>query len=190
VKRLSRRDRVLLATWAAVVVILAVVVALVLPVRRQWRKVSSEVLGLQRAIAEAATMYRQAPQLTKEIANLRATAHALSRSDSEVGSAIIKQVDQLSKDLGVRLLSIRPGEPQVVESCRKHTVVFEVECDFSRIARMLYQLEQAPPQLWVEGVEISSERMAGEEVRAKLTVAAYTLTGSTESGRQGQVRAP
>ena len=179
-RRLSRRDRVLLAIWAAVVVVLALVIAVALPMRMRWKTLDGEVLSLQRTIAEAAAMYRQAPELTKEIKELGDTARALSRSGKEVGPTLIKEVDQLTKDLGIRLLSVRPGEPQTLEQCRKHTAVFEVECDFAGVARMLYELEQPPHPLWVEGVEISSDRTAENEVRAKVSVAVYTLRSASE----------
>lgn len=179
-KRLSRRDRVLLAIWAAVVVALAVVIGVALPIRSRWKKLDGEVLSLQRTVADAAAMYRQAPELTKEIQKLRDTAHALSRSGEQVGPLIIREVDRLTSDLGIRLLSVRPGEPQTLEQCRKHTAVFEVECDFAGIARMLYELELPPHPLWVEGVEISSDRTAANEARAKVSVAVYTLRSASE----------
>ena len=179
-KRLSRRDRVLLAIWAALLLALALVIGVALPMRSRWRKLDGEVLSLQRKIADAAAMYRQAPELRGEIKELRDTAQALSRPGEQVGPLIIREVDQLTKDLGIRLLSVRPGESQTLEQCRKHTAVFEVECDFADIARMLYELEQPPHPLWVEGVEISSDRTADNEVRAKVSVAVYTLRSASE----------
>jgi hypothetical protein len=45
---------------------------------------------------------------------------------------------------------------------------------------MLYELEQPPHPLWVEGVEISSDRTASNEARAKVSVAVYTLRSASE----------
>ena len=179
-KRLSRRDRVLLTAWGAAVVALALVVGVALPIRSRWKRLDSEVIGLQRAIADAAAMYQQAPALEQEIGELRGLNQVLSRSGKDVGPAVIKEVDQLTRDLDIRLVSLRPGEPQNLEQFRKHTAVFEVECDFAGVAEMLYELEQPEHPLWVEGVEISSDRTADNEVRAKVSVAVYTPQPASE----------
>jgi len=92
-----------------------------------------------------------------------------------VGPTIIREIDEITRDSRLRLIGVRPGEPEELESCRKHTAVFEVEADFARIANLLYRLERPPYQLWVEGVDINSERTTGNQVRAKVSIAVYTL---------------
>ncbi len=179
-KPLSRRDRVLVVVWVAAVVVLAVVVGLVLPMRGRWVRLNDDVLRLQQQIAKAAAMYRQTPEMRIEVEQLRETAQALSRPDSDIGPVMIRQVDQLAKAMAVRLLSIRPGEPETLEGCTKHTAVFEVEGDFEGVARMLYDLERPPLQLWVEGVVIGSDRTAESAVRATVSVAVYTLRSGSE----------
>lgn len=179
-KPLSRRDRVLLVVWAAAVVVVAVVVGLVLPMRGRWVRLNRDVVRLQQQIADAAAMYRQAPELIIETKQLRETAQALSRSGKDVSPVVIREVDQLTKSLAIRLLSIRPGEPETLEGYTKYTAVFEVEGDCEGLARMLYELERPPLQLWVEGAEISSDRTAERQVRAKVSVAVYALRSGSE----------
>jgi len=189
-RAVSPRDRMLLVVWTAAVVVLAVVVGLVLPVRGRRSRLNSDIVRLQQQIAEASAMYRQAPELRMETKELRETAQALSRSGKDVSPVMIREVDRLTKDLGISLLSIRPGEPETLEGCSKYTAVFEVECDFPRVARMLYELERPPLHLWVEGAEISSDRTAENVVRAKVSVAVYTLPQQSAPALGGRAPLP
>lgn len=182
-RRLSHRDRVLLASSLGALVAAALLFGVVLPMREASAKVAADLAGLKVKLAEAEAMYRQAPAARREVARLQADAKELSRPDRDVSPDMIRQIDQLTKDLGLRLMNLRPGQPQRAGECEKYSASFEVESDVGRIARLLWELEQPPRPLWVEGVEVSSELGGSSSLRATVNVAVYTLKPRGEQRR-------
>ncbi len=179
-RKMSRRDRILLGVWAAGLVIAALAIGVARPMQKRWSSLKRDIASLQKSISEAEAMYRETPAVEAEAAQLGAVVNTLSRPSDEVGPAMIREIDQLTRELGVQLLTLRPGDVKDLDVCKKHTAVFEVESDFGRMTRLLYRLEEPPLRLWVEGVEISSDRTPENKVRAKVSVAAYTVEPTGE----------
>ncbi len=179
-RKLSGRDRILLTAWLAGLVLLALVIGVARPMHARWRGLKKDIATLRQSIAVATAMYRETPAVETEVAELAQIVSTLSRPADEVGPAMIREIDRLTGELGVQLLTLRPGDVEDLDVCRKHTAVFEVESDFPRIVRLLYRLERPPLRLWVEGVDLTSDRTPENKVRAKISVAAYTVETSAE----------
>jgi len=175
VRRLSRRDRMVLICSLGTLAALALVFGVALPMREASARVGTEVAQLRQKIAEAEDMYAQAAAVRQEVAKLRGRVKRLSRPDKGVSANMIRQMDELTGDLGVRLINVRPGQPQRAGACRKHTASFEVESDLRALARLLWEIEQPPNPMWVEGLEISSEVGGGRAMRTTLNVAVYSV---------------
>jgi Tfp pilus assembly protein PilO len=171
---------VLLAVLVSALLGAALVFAVIMPMARAATTASAEAAGLRGKLASAEAVYRQGPSVRQEIAKLTTVAKELSRPDRDVGPDMIRQIDQLTKDLGLRLLNVRPGQPERVGQCGKYTASFEVESDLERIARMLWELEQGPSPLWVEGVEVNAQSGGASGLRATIGVAVYTLKARGE----------
>jgi len=180
VRRLSPRDRVLLFSSVAMLVVLALLFGVTLPMNDRMGKAAGEVSKLRRELAEAAAMYQQSPALRQEIGKLRSTATELSRPDADVGPDMIREIDRMAKDLGLTLINVRPAQPEAEGDCGKYAATFEVQSDYARLMRLLWELEQPPHPLWVEGVQISSERGGPGEMRTRISVAVYTLKPPSE----------
>jgi hypothetical protein len=165
----------LLAALLGALVVTALIVGLMLPMRARWGKAGRRVSLMESRIADAVAMYKQAPSLMREVSRLEQVANGIASPDKTVGPGMVRRIETLTKAGGMTLLNIIPSEPQELEGSFKHTALFEVEARFDRVARLLWDLEQPPNELWVESVTINSDQTTNENVRATIGVSVYTL---------------
>ena len=111
---------------------------------------------------------------TGRVDHLDITARQVARQ------AVMRDISQLSSDLGLRLTSIRPDEPESIQNSVRYPLTFRVEADFAHIVRLLYELEQPPHRLWVEGIEIGPGPRGQAEPSALVHVATYTVRPASE----------
>jgi Tfp pilus assembly protein PilO len=95
--------------------------------------------------------------------------------------AVMREVSQLSRDLGLRLTSIKPGEPESVQDCIRYPLTFRVEADLAHIVRLLYEVEQPEHRLWVEGLEIGPGPRGGSDLAATVHTATYAVRSTREA---------
>ncbi|MCJ7797041.1 MAG: type II secretion system protein M, partial [Thermoleophilia bacterium] len=102
-----------------------------------------------------------------------------------VMSGMVGEIEKLSKELGVTLTSIRPGEVESADGSTRHPVTLKVEADLGKIVRLLYELEQPSRRLWVEGMEIASPRQTEGKLTGTVYVAAYSPLPESEAENAG-----
>ncbi len=180
-RQLSPREKTLVAFAATALVVLAYVFGLLLPERRALGEARLRQAQLKDQLAQAELMYREAAAAQQQIGGLKARSQGIMFSSSDVPSGMITQIENLSKELGVAVTTIRPGDPESADGSTRHPAVFKVEADLGKIVRLLYELEQPGRRLWVEGVEISSVRQTGGALSATIYVAAYSPSHGSEA---------
>jgi len=173
--RISRRDRVLFAAAVAAVAGFLIVLLVVIPMRARARSLAAEATTLAAKIDGALQMYRQMPAAEEDVKKLRGKTAELFWPETDVTPEVIREVSQLSSDLGIRLSSIRPSAPEKVGNGLRHPVTLRMETDFPHVVRLLYELEQRPHCLWVEGVEISPGSRGSSQLGVLVHVATYSL---------------
>jgi Tfp pilus assembly protein PilO len=167
-------------TAALVPVVLLVVLALVIvPMRSTSARLDRAAAELRGKIAQADAMYRQLPAMQQQVVELQKRIDSLSRSQANPTPDVVREIGRLTLQYGLRLSSIRPAEPQTGDTYTKYTTTFEVQSRLDNLVRLLYELEQPPYNLWVEGVEIGTEQGSSAGLRATVMVAVYT--GKTAS---------
>lgn len=179
-RRLSRRERGLIAAAVAALVIFVYAFGLLLPMRDRAQKLAQQEASLDRKIAEAERMYRGVPELVADIARLRRQVDRLMFQAEETPVAMVQELDGLASDLGMTVTSVDPGDPEQVAGCVRYPMTLKVDSDFASLMRLLYALEQPEHRLWVEGVEITSARRGAGELGATFYVAAYAAGKESE----------
>jgi len=175
-RRASRRERLLIALGLVVLIGLALGFFVVVPMRDSSRALAREEQSLEAKIEEALRMYQQLPAATEEAKQLRASETAAFRPGAEdMTPQVVREISQLTTDLGLALTSVIPGEPESLESATRYPITFHVESGLAPIVRLLYELEQRPRQLWVEGVAISPGPRGGSQFLAVVNIATYGL---------------
>jgi hypothetical protein len=171
------RERVLVIAAAAVLVVFVLVFAVALPMVDRAGRLAADTKELTDRIAEASRMYEGLPAMREESVSLAAEVGDLTKSRADVA----RELDGLTSDLGIRLVSVRPEDPEPVAGCLKHVTTFNVETDYAHMVRLLYELEQPEHRLWVEEVRISPPRRGADELQVLITVAAYVVGVTEES---------
>jgi hypothetical protein len=180
VRTLSPRERVLLVVGAIAAVGFVCIFGLILPMRDSAGKLAQTAASLRAKVKEANRMYSEVPKVVEEIATLRADTLGLMFDAADARVGVMREIDRLAAELDLTVASLRPGEAEAVAGCVKYPTTFVVESDFSRLVRLLYELEQPDHRLWVEGVEITASRTGGGRLRATLHVAAYVAAPRSE----------
>lgn len=171
---LSGRERFLVIIAGVAVVVFALAFGVILPMAGRARTLADEEAALRRAIAEAAEMYESAPVMRAEVEEMRATAARLMYPRENVEVAVVREIDGLASELGLRLANVRPpGEPASIADCTKYTMTFKADATFAKAVRLLYELERPERRLWVEEIDIGRSREAGVELQVSVQVAAY-----------------
>jgi Tfp pilus assembly protein PilO len=177
-KRLPSQDRTLIVLGLVAVAAVLALLVVVLPLRAKARQLSREAEALQAKIGEAETMYGRFPTEAARLANLEKQIGSVCRPQANPSPEVVREIQQLSSDLGLQLISVRPSEPTVGEGYTKFATTFELQASFADIVRLLYELETPPHSLWVDAAEITSDQGGGADLRATVTVAAYVHTAA------------
>jgi Tfp pilus assembly protein PilO len=156
------------------------VLFVVIPMRDRARSLAAQSATMTAKIEQAARMYQQMPAVEEEVKKLQAKTAEVLRPDRDVTPEVIRDVSQLSNDLGIQLSSIRPSEPVKVGNGLRHPVSVRFETDFPHVARLLYELEQGPHRLWVEGIEISPGSRGSDLLGVIVHVATYSLKSASK----------
>jgi Tfp pilus assembly protein PilO len=185
VKRLSARERVLLVAAGGTLIILVLVFAVMLPMLDRGVTLTARTRQLSARMERALSVYRTMPQTEKQLAALREEIGRVVRGETAAAEEVVRDIDHLTADLGLRLESLRPGKAERVSGCVRYPATFDVVSGYASIVRLLYALEQPEHRLWVEAVKISPSGGSENELRASVRVVAYTLEGSSEEGDAG-----
>jgi len=180
-RQLAPREKALVAFAVTALVIFAYVFGLLLPERRALGDARRWQGQLKDQLAQAELMYREAAAAQQQVAALGAQSQSIMFGSSDVQSGMVTEIEKVSKELGVAVTSIRPGDPDSADGSTKHPAVFKVETDLGNIVRLLYELEQPGRRLWVEGVEITSARKTGGALAATIYVAVYSPSHESEA---------
>lgn len=175
-KRLPSQDRTVVVVGLVAVASVVAMLGLVLPLRNKAGQLRRETRALQAKIDDAAAMYRRLPTERARLAGLGKQIEDLCRRQPDPSPQVVREIEQLTSDLGVQLVTVRPSEPTTGEGYTKFATTFEVQASFANIVRLLYDLETPPHSLWVDSTEITSDQAGGADLRATVTVAVYVHT--------------
>lgn len=175
-KRLPSQDRTLVALGLVAAAAVLSLLVFVLPLRSKAAQLAREAQGLQAKIDDAATMYRRLPTEVARLGSLQERIRSTCRPQANPGPEVVREIERLSSELGLQLVSVHPSEPTVSEGYAKFATVFEVHASFADIVRLLYELETPPRALWVDAANITSDQAGSADLRATVTVAVYVHT--------------
>jgi hypothetical protein len=174
VRRLSPRERFLIAVAAAALIGFGLVFGLILPMAGRAATLARDEAEYREIIAEAASMYAAVPAIEAEVGDLRSEAARLMFPREEAKVAIVHEIDELAAEVGIRLIRVMPpGDPEPAAGCLKYSASFRADSSFAEAIDLLYKLERPDRRLWVEGVEIISARGAGDELQVNVQLAVY-----------------
>jgi Tfp pilus assembly protein PilO len=180
-RQLTPREKVVLVIGAAALLIFGYVFGILAPARRSLARTRGELAQLTDQLDQARRMYEDALAARQQIGALKQQSQALMFPSADVQSGMVREIEKLSKELGVTVTSIRPGEAESADGSTRHPAVLKVDADLGKIVRLLYELEQPSRRLWVEGVEVAAARKGENTLTATIYVAAYSPARESEA---------
>jgi Tfp pilus assembly protein PilO len=172
-RTLTQQQKQGLGIAVGAAVLLGYFLLLLLPAQRAAGKASRELLRTTTQLTEAEQMYRESLAAKTELAELRKQATSAYLTAPDIQASAIKEIERLTRELNITLVSIRPGEMETKDGSSKHPIEIKLESDLGRIVQFLYDLEKPERRLWVEGVEITSAKQTGDTLSATVYLAVY-----------------
>jgi hypothetical protein len=120
--------------------------------------------------------------LERSAKGIQAQIDSLSLPGENPTPEIVREIERLTHDQQVELAYIHPSDPEILDTSTKYAATFEVRASLDRLVGLLYAVEKSPHSLWVEGVEIGSDRGEASVLRTSITVAVYTSRAASKAG--------
>ena len=191
-KRLSRRERVLLWICLGVVGGFAALIFVIGPLMDSQYRLSSEIRQQTRKLDEAELAGRRLEALGRETKELETEIAGAVREGSDLGPLVLRELGIIASQLDLRFSSVHPLDPEEKQGLRRYPFQLELDAPFPEFTRFLFELETPEHSLFIERVDIGPAHREPGSVHAKVRVAAYgALTAEEEKqAREGDSRRP
>lgn len=170
VARLAPRERVMVASAAAVVAAFVVLTT--------WVGVASAIGAREQRIDAKTQMLSQIGKLTQGYRQVQAERAALEARLRGPPVQLMSFVSQAGAQAGIEVNDLRPGTPGTGEGVVEESVeVSLARLDLPRLARLLDALERGPGLVKVRRLRVTTRSDDPALVDATLLVATYRLKG-------------
>lgn len=102
-------------------------------------------------------------------------------SDEEEIADILREIESLSRPIGLRILNIKPLPIDDQGFYKKYTVQLETEGEMVRIGKFLYRLQTSPKLLEVQRIQLNA-RTGTELLRIHLLISRVLVKGEKGAG--------
>ncbi|MBI5381669.1 MAG: hypothetical protein HZA31_07200 [Opitutae bacterium] len=172
---LPHRQRWLVILAGAAVLLLVLDSIVFTPLAKYWKDRSTEIVSLQKQIANGRSMIERAQHtegLWKEM-----QAGALPKDPAQAEQEVISAFDRWGQANGVTLGSIKP---QWKRGANARYSLLECRIDatgtLANLTRFLYEVEKSPLALRIDSVELATRDDYGQKLSLGLLISGLRLT--------------
>lgn len=169
---MNRRERILLIVGSSLIVFLLFYYYIYSPRQAEYRALQAQLEERQNTLQRMEADARQAPQLEAEFARLQATIAQLESKlpTSKETAVLLVQLENLTRDLGIDLNSIRPGNLEspprpaqpagaavqpATATYLRYPIKLTMNADYSELLRLTSRLHTFPRLIVVRRIVIS-----------------------------------
>lgn len=170
---MNRRERILLIVGSSLIVFLLFYYYIYSPRQAEYRALQAQLQDRQNTLQRMEADARQAPQLEAEFARLQATIAQLESKlpTSKETAVLLVQLENLTRDLGIDLTSIRPSQlesppPPAQQPAGasaqpatalylRYPIKLTMNADYSELLRLTSRLHTFPRLIVVRRIVIS-----------------------------------
>lgn len=170
---MNRRERILLIVGSSLIVFLLFYYYIYSPRQAEYRALQAQLEERQNTLQRMEADARQAPQLEAEFARLQATIAQLESKlpTSKETAVLLVQLENLTRDLGIDLNSIRPSPlespPRPAQQPAgasaqsatapylRYPIKLTMNADYSELLRLTSRLQTFPRLIVVRRIVIS-----------------------------------
>ena len=99
-------------------------------------------------------------------------------------SFLLQEVEQLGRDLPIRIRSMRPLPPQEMGVYRRYAVSIEAEGKAPHILKLLYLVETSPKLLKVEQIQLTADSRNREHLLSRMLISRPAVGGDGPAARR------
>lgn len=169
---MNRRERILLIVGSSLIVFLLFYYYIYSPRQAEYRALQAQLEERQNTLQRMEADARQAPQLEAEFARLQATIAQLESKlpTSKETAVLLVQLENLTRDLGIDLNSIRPANLEspprpaqpagaaaqpATATYLRYPIKLTMNADYSELLRLTSRLHTFPRLIVVRRIVIS-----------------------------------
>ncbi|HEU5298008.1 MAG TPA: type 4a pilus biogenesis protein PilO [bacterium] len=169
---MNRRERILLIVGSSLIVFLLFYYYIYSPRQAEYRALQAQLQDRQNTLQRMEADARQAPQLEAEFARLQATIAQLESKlpTSKETAVLLVQLENLTRDLGIDLNSIRPANLEspprpaqpagaaaqpATATYLRYPIKLTMNADYSELLRLTSRLHTFPRLIVVRRIVIS-----------------------------------
>ncbi len=165
---LSKRERKITVTTAIIVGACAIFNLFIYPTIIRWQRLGEEITKLNVDLYKMERNLQLRDRIESEYRKYERQILTTGSNEEEIAN-LLREVETLSRHIGLYMRSIRPFPIQDEGFYRKYTVQVEVEGEMRTIGKFLYSLQNSPQLLKVERLQINA-RTATEMLRTNLLI--------------------
>ncbi len=171
-KRLSKREKILAAATAVVVLATLLYGASVQGVVAAWQQLGDEVEAKERLLARQHALIERADVINAEYANLSKVASTRS-NQSMMAAQVLKRIQALAST-DIRIENVKPLETKETANARVYEFELEGRVTPEQLVQFLYKTATASDAFRIRSLTLSPTR-AGKELRYHMVIAKLEL---------------
>lgn len=184
IRNLPKAVKIAVAILPSVILVAAFVYFAILPKNEKVEQLEKDIAKLEKDISKSQSMVQRLDELKAENQRLRAELEALEEflpAEKEI-SSLLKQVEELSREAGLEILSWTPTAK------RRHSsgIVYEIPVSISisgsyhKLGRFYSSLTQLDRIVNVVNISLGGPRPVGKEAVLNVSFSAVTFTAIPE----------
>ena len=169
---LSKRERMILITAIAAVVMLVADKFVIGPISERREVTKTQKLELEAELENARILFTRRKLMERKWKTLLSDG---LRNDAEAESKIARALDEWSKNAMLTLSSVKPERVASDKGLKEMTFVVAGMGTLESVSRFLWQIETAPMPIKVMDMQVGSTNETGQSMSLQLRLSALCL---------------
>jgi len=169
----KNRERLLLILTGAALFLLVLNWLVISPLIDSWHHRSDHIAALRKQIADAQAMQRREPYIRDRWDNM--STNALSSNRTVAEGQLFDAFDRWVRESGVTESSFNPQLKITDDNYSVMECHAEVTGPYRQLVRFLYDMENDPMGLQVQGVELTSRDDSGRQISLSVDISGLLL---------------
>jgi len=175
--KIDNRQQLLAVVALAAVALLAADRLVFTPLTRLWKQRSGTVVQLRQQIADGTSLLQREQPIRRRWEQMR--SNTLPRNPSLAEQQLLKAFNTWSQRSRVTLTSIMPQWKQDADDYMTLDCRIEATGDLETLSQFLYNIENDPLALQLEGMDLGARDDTGQQMTLGLQISGLVLTPAT-----------
>ena len=172
--RLSKREKLVFYTAAAVIFLTILDRVLVAPISFRIQSLNKEIEAKEGAIKNGMRIIAQKDRIAAESQKYKPYMTGV-KSEDEENTVLLKEIENLASKSAVYLLDMKPGAVKGIASSMRFTVSVNCEGQMEQIAEFMYNIESSKNLLTIDKFEINPKTRESSIGQCSLTVSKIVM---------------